>query len=216
MNLVAVNDQLANIAQIVRRAPSIVLARAFVRAYRDFCNQTRWLKVNVTGATAAGTTQYDLGTDPFVEIVGIAAVQASDSANQKWNLTPSNSGMWDPNRGTDRPMAYTYVPNGQIALYATPNAVYNLLVSAIVQPKSETVAQIPSECLSKYSNEIEAGALAYLLMIPNEPWTNPQLAQVWGAQFRSGIANAKADVARQHQSGSQRVMGRSFLIGGSR
>ncbi len=53
-------------------------------------------------------------------------------------------------------------------------------------------------------------------MIPNEPWTNPQIAQAYAAQFRSGIANAKADVQRQHQSGSQRVMGRAFLIGGSR
>jgi hypothetical protein len=216
MNMVDVNDQLANIAQIVRRAPSIVLARAFVRAYRDFCNQTRWLKVNVAGSTVSGDTQYDLGTDTYTQIIGFAAVQATDSQGQKWNLQGSVSSMWDPNRGNDRPMAYAYVPDGQLALYPTPNAVYTLLVSAIVQPKSETVSQIPAECLSKYSNEIEAGALAYLLMIPNEPWTNPQLAQVWGAQFRSGIANAKADVQRQHQTGSQRVMGRAFLIGGMR
>ena len=216
MQMTAVNDQLANIAQIVRRAPSIVLARAFVRAYRDFCNQTRWLKVNVAGATVSGTAQYDLGTDTFTEIIGVAAIQATDSRGQRWNLQGSNSTQWDPNRGIDRPMAYAYVPNGQIALYATPNGVYDLLVSAIVQPKSETVSQVPSECLSKYSNEIEAGALAYLLMIPNEPWTNPQVAQAWGSQFRAGIANAKADVARQHQSGSQRVTGRAFLIGGSR
>lgn len=216
MNFTPVNDQLANIAQIVRRAPSIVLARAYVRAYRDFCNQTRWLKVNVAGATVSGTTQYDLGTDTYTEIVGVAAVQATDSRGQRWNLQGSNSSMWDPNRGIDRPMAYAYVPNGQIALYATPNGVYDLLVSAIVQPKTETVSQVPAECLSKYSNEIEAGALAYLLMIPNEPWTNPQIAQAYAQQFRSGISNAKADVQRQHQSGSQRVMGRAFLIGGSR
>jgi hypothetical protein len=216
MLMVDVNDQLANIAQIVRRAPSIVLARAFVRAYRDFCNQTRWLKVNVAGATVSGQAQYDLGTETHTQIIGVAAIRATDSRGQNWNLQVSNSSQWDPNRGIDRPMAYAYVPDGQIALYATPNGVYDLLVSAIVQPKSETVSQVPAECLSKYSNEIEAGALAYLLMIPNEPWTNPQVAQVWGAQFRSGIANAKADVARQHQSGSQRVMGRAFLIGGSR
>lgn len=216
MQMVDVNDQLANIAQIVRRAPSIVLARAYVRAYRDFCNQTRWLKVNVTGATVSGDVQYALGSDTYTQPIGVAAVQATDSRGQKWNLQSSISSMWDPNRGLDRPMAYAYVPDGQIALYPTPNGVYDLLVSAIVQPKSETVSQIPSECLSKYSNEIEAGALAYLLMIPNEPWTNPQLAQVWGAQFRSGIANAKADVQRQHQSGSQRVIGRAFLIGGLR
>ena len=216
MNMVDVKDQLANIAQIVRRAPSIVLSRAYVRAYRDFCNQTRWLKVNVAGATVSGTAQYDLGTDTYTQIIGVAAIRATDSRGQRWNLQASISSQWDPNRGIDRPMAYAYVPDGQIALYATPNGVYDLLVSAIVQPKTETVSQVPAECLSKYSNEIEAGALAYLLMIPNEPWTNPQIAQAYAAQFRSGISNAKADVQRQHQSGSQRVMGRAFLIGGSR
>ena len=216
MNMVNVNDQLANIAQIVRRAPSIVLARAYVRAYRDFCNQTRWVHVNISGATTSGEAQYDLGTDTYTQIIGIAAVQGTDSTGQKWNLMPGLAESWDPNRGTDRPMNFAYVPDAQVALYPTPNAVYSLLVSAIVQPKTETVTQVPSAPLSKYSNEIEAGALEYLLMIPNEPWSNPAGAMVWGQKFRAGVANAKADVQRGHQQGSMRVQGRAFITGGVR
>lgn len=216
MNMVEVNDQLANIAQIVRRAPSIVLARAFVRAYRDFCNQTRWVHVNVAGATVSGTDQYDLGTDTYTQIIGIDAVQATDSTGQKWNLSPGVATSWNPNQPNARPMFFAYVPDGQFAVYPTPDAAYDLLVSAIVQPKSETVTQVPSAPLSKYSNEIEAGALEYLLMIPNEPWSNPAGAMLWGQKFRSGVANAKADVQRGHQQGSMRVAGRAFLTGGIR
>lgn len=216
MNMVEVKDQLANIAQIVRRAPSIVLARAFVRAYRDFCNQTRWVHVNVPGATTADEPQYDLGTETYTQIIGIAAVQGTGSDGKKWSLTPSDPTSWDPNRGTDRPLYFAYVPDGGLALYPTPNAAYTMLISAIVQPKDETVAQVPAAPLSKYSNEIEAGALEYLLMIPGEPWSNPGAAMMWGQKFRAGVANAKADVQRQHQQGSMRVLGRPFITGGVR
>ena len=214
MNTVNVVDQLANIAQIVRRCPSITLARAYVSAYRSFCSQTQWLTVNVPGATVAGTAQYDLGTDPFVEIVAVKAVQVSETiggVEQKWGAAASDSSGWDANMPAGGPRRYTYVTQGQIVLNPTPDKVYGLLVSAIVQPKTETVQQIPSAPLAKYSNEIEAGALAYLLTIPGQPWSNPAMAAGYDRVFRAGVANAKADVQRQHNTGSQRVRPRAFV-----
>jgi len=211
MEFVNVYDQVANIAQIVRKCPNITLARAYVRAYRDFCNQTQWLKVSIPGATVAGTVQYNLGTDTFTEITGVRAVQLTDASGNKWGLSPADSGGWNPNRPSSMPRQFSYVGQGQVALFPTPDAVYSLLVSAIVQPKSEAVTQIPSECLRKYSNEIEAGALAYLLTIPGQPWSNPAMAEGYGRAFRSGIANAKADVQRGHNVGSQRVRPRTIF-----
>ena len=214
MQMVDVFDQLANIAQIVRRCPTITLSRAYVRAYRDFCSQTMWLKTNIPGATEAGVRQYNLGSDTFVEIIGVRALQGSwtpAQTEQFWSIAASDSSQWDPNMKPGQPVRFTYIPHGQIALDPIPKQVYNLLVSAVVQPKSETVTQIPSECLVKYSNEIEAGALAYLLSVPGQPWSNPALAQVYKREFSSAVANAKADVQRGFQMGSQRVRPRGFV-----
>lgn len=212
MDFVSVYDQISNIAQIVRKCPNITLAHAYVRAYRDFCNQTQWLKVTIPGATVADTVQYNLGTDTFTEITGVRAVQITDAAGNKWGLEPSDSSTWNPNAPTARPLRFSFVGQGQIALNPTPDAVYTLSVSAIVQPKSESVVQIPTEPLRKYSNEIEAGALAYLLTIPGQPWSNPAMAEGYGRAFRSGVANAKADVQRGHNVGSQRVRPRAFVL----
>ena len=214
MEFVNVFDQLANVAQIVRRAPNITLSRAYVRAYRDFCSQTMWLRINVPGATVAGVRQYNLGSDPLLEIIGVRAVQGSwtpAQTEQSWGLSAADPTQWDPNMRPGQPTRYAYIPHGQIAVDPVPKQVYQLLVSAVVQPKTETVAQIPSECLSKYSNEIEAGALAYLLTIPGQPWYNPQLAQVYKREFQSAVANAKSDVQRNFQMGSQRVRPRGFV-----
>lgn len=217
MNMVDTFDQLVNIAQVVRKCPTITLARAFTRAYRDFANQSQYLKTLVSGATVADQRQYALGNDPFLDIVGIAGMQGSQDPGQGiqyWPIVPSDPTLWDPNLSvnvsTTMPVRYAYIPQAQFALDPIPKQVYDLVVSVIVQPK-EGAAQVPSDGLTKYSNEIEAGALAYLLMIPGQAWTNPAQAAMQQRVFQSGISNAKADVQRSYNNGSVRVRPRPFM-----
>ncbi len=212
-NTVNANDQVVNIAQIVQRAPTITLTRAFVRAYRDFCGQTRWLKVPIQGTTAEGTRQYDLGSDPYVDIIGVRGVQGQQTTSgrvQYWGLTPSDSSKWDPNMNPGAPMRFTYVSEAQIAVDPLPDKAYEITVSAIIQPKEAAIV-IPEAPLLQYSNEIEAGALAYLLNIPGQKWSNPLLAAQYMKEFRSGVANAKANVQRSFNEGSMRVRPRGFV-----
>ena len=212
-NQVNVNDQLTNIAQMVRRAPSITLQRAFVRAMRDFCGQTKWLKVPIQGSTVAGTRQYDLGSDPYVDIIGVRAIQGQQTISGKvqyWPLVTSDSTKWDPNMNPGMPVRFTYVSEAQIAVDPVPDKVYSITVSAIIQPK-EAALLVPEAPLLQYSNEIEAGALAYLLDIPGQKWTNPMLAMKYGKIFQAGIANGKANVQRSFNEGSMRVRPRGFV-----
>lgn len=214
MSLVQVNDQLTNIAQIVRRCPTVTLRRAFVRAYRTFCDSTKFLTVTASGATEAGVAQYGMGSDPYLEIIGLRAVQLSQTIGdrvQTWPVTPSDPSTWSPNLPQGRPRVFAYVPHGQFVLHATPDKVYDLTYTAVVQPKSENVSWVPSEPLAQFSNEIEAGALAYLLRIPGEPWSNPNMAERHERDFLAGIANAKAQVQRNHNMGAQRVRPRPFF-----
>ena len=57
---VNVFDQLATIAVNVRKAPSTTLRRMYVKAFRDWCAETQWLRQTVTGATVDGTQTYSL------------------------------------------------------------------------------------------------------------------------------------------------------------
>lgn len=217
MNFVALDDQLANIAQIVRKAPKITLRRAYTRAMREWCQQTQWLRVTIPGATTANTEIYGLGTDPNLDILAIRAMsltQVVGTTPQTYGLRPSDSSQWNPNATHAAPRQYCYVAEGSFALFPTPDAVYTLSISAIVMPKeTSAAAQVPADPLVKYSNDIEAGALAYLLAIPGQPWTDEAAAARYQRDFTSGISNGKAEVQRAFNTGSQRVRPRPFLTG---
>ena len=214
MNMVDTFDQLVNIAQVCRKCPTITLRRAYVRALREWCQQTQWLRTAVSGFTIADARQYSLGNDPYLDVIGILAMQGSQSQSQGiqyWPIVPSDSGQWDPNMNPGMPVRYQYVAEAQFAVDPLPDAVYGLLITLIVQPK-EGATQIPAAPLLKYSNEIEAGALAYLLAVPGQPWSDPQGAVVQGKAFRSGISNGKAEAQRNFNVGSQRVRPRQFIV----
>lgn len=214
MNTVNVFDQLANIAQFVRKCPTITLSRAYVRAYRDFCSQTEWLTVQITGVITPGVPEYSMGSDPYVEIIGIKGMQGSilngDGSYQYWPIYPGNPAGFDPNYQPTLSGQYAYVPQAQFVLFPTPGPqLFNVLTSAIVTPK-DGATQLPSAPLSAYSNEIEAGALAYLFDIPGMPWSSPVMAAKYGRIFSAGISNAKSQVQRNFNTGSQRALPRTF------
>ncbi len=77
MNFVNVNDYLANIAQVARRCPTVTLRHAYMRAFREWCQNTQWLRTNVPGVTVVGKSRYALGDDPNLDIIGVFAVQAT-------------------------------------------------------------------------------------------------------------------------------------------
>ncbi len=215
MNTVDVNDQLTNIAQIVRKCPTITLRRAYNRAYRDFCSQTQWLTVQIPGQSTPNVPEYNLGTDPYVDIIGIKGMQGSivqgSGITQFWTINPADPSGFDPNFQPTLSGQYAYVPQARFVLFPTPGAqIFQLLVSAIVTPK-EAATQIPSAPLVEYSTTIEAGALAYLLDVPGMPWSNPALAMKHMRVFQAGVANAKAKVQRNFNTGSQRARPRAFV-----
>jgi hypothetical protein len=212
MSFVDVFDQCANVAQIARGCPTPTLRRAYVTSMRDWCAQSQWLRVNATGSTVDGTSLYDLGSDNYTEIIGLYAVSGQDNSftpAQQWPLNPSNPGDWNPAVGDGQPLRYAYVPEGQMALNPTPDGVYGITYTAIIQPK-EGVTVVPNEPLKKYSTGIEAGALSYLLSMKDTPWYDPNEAKAQERKFGAYIATAKAEVARNFNTGSQRARPRPF------
>jgi hypothetical protein len=217
MNIVSVNDYLANVAQVCRKAPSTTLRHAYMRAYREFCQQSQWLRTNIPGATTPLVSQYAMGNDPQLDIMGIFAMQGTRTANtppgpQTFTITVSDSANWDPNFPAQQPNCYQYIPEGQFALYPTPDIIYPLLITLIIAPK-EGAVNVPESPLVKWSNDIEAGALEYLLALPGMPWTDKATALAKGKEFRSGISNAKTDAQRSYGVGSRRARPRQFIMG---
>ena len=217
MQMVSINDYLANVAQIARKCPTPTLRHAYMRAYREWCQQTQWLRTNVPGNTVTGQRQYNLGNDPDIDVMGIFAMQGSQlpppNSNtinpQYWPIRPSDSRFWNENLSPGQPLRYAYIPEAQFALDPIPQQEYGLQVTVIIAP-NEAAVNVPLAPLIKWSNDIEAGALEYLMGIPGMPWSDKVTAAAKGKEFRSGIANGKADVQRAYNVGSVRAQPRAF------
>ena len=213
--MVDVNDYLANVAQVARKCPTVTLRHAYMRAFREWCQQTQWLRTNIPGVTTENIAQYSLGDDPQLDIIGIFAMSASlptgaaAAGPSIWYLPPGDSSNWNPNVQPEQPTRYCYIPEAQFALYPTPDQAYNLTITVILTP-NEAAVNVPLAPLIKYSNDIEAGALEYLLALPGQPWTDKPMSMMKGKEFRAGISNGKAEAQRSYNTGAQRARPRGF------
>lgn len=215
MTQVAVIDLIADIAQIAREAPNPTIIRAYNRAAREFCRQSRWLRSSLPGETEAGTMLYSMGPDPDLEVIGLRAVSL---ARRTGNTRPrplrvSTSTSWPFGERNAEPQRYVYVPEGQIALNPTPDAVYDLLMTLVIMPTLATNS-VPAELLPRWDQTLQAGALAYLYEVPRQPWTNLEMAQLKMRQFQAGIGNAKAAEQKEYQSGTTIARKPAFVVGG--
>lgn len=212
--MAAIASQLANIAQRVRQCNRVTMVRAYARAARQFCNETRWYRVNLNGTLAIGTRVYALGSDPNLEIITATAVQVTDTdGSRTWPLNPMTPAAINPNVSSGQPRRFAYLPEASIAYDPLPDKAYPTLIELACQPRDEST-DIPDELLVKWRQAFEAGALEYLFSLTGESWADANESKLQGAKYRAFINNAKADVQRGFQVGAVRAQPRRFVTRG--
>lgn len=214
MAQVQVLERMRDVQQIVRRAPNGTLISAYVRAARKFCRDTRWFRSTLIGQTVADTRLYNLGSDTYMEVVGIRAMSAQqlNGSGQPWQVPASDPAGWYPGFRPSQPQRYAYVPEGQFAIDPLPDKAYTLTVTLQLQPKAGATS-LPEELLVKWDQALQDGALMYLLNIPDQPWTNPQQAELHRRAFQAAINNARADEQRAYNTGTVFIRKRPFIVG---
>ncbi len=212
---VPIVNYLPDIAQIVRKAPTGTLIRAYVRAARKFCRESRWYRSTLPGMLVANQQLYSLGSDQLMEIVGLKACSCAgiNTNTQPWALAVTHdTGNWSPAQNNSTPQWYSYVPEGQVAFYPIPNAAFSVILTLVLQPKIG-VTQIPADLLVKWDQVLQAGALGYLLGVPGMPWTDLLESKRQLAAFQAGINNARADEQRGYNAGTVIMRRRPFIVG---
>lgn len=151
-----------------------------------------------------GTALYNLGSDTYNEIVGISAVQMlyATSLPATRDLIERKSGEWNPDDPPAKPEYYQYVPQAQLALTPTPDAVYILTIGLVLQPKIGSNS-IDDSLLVKWSRALERGTLAYLLDLPGLPWSNERRAKRYADEFEADIRSASSDAQSAYNAGAQ-------------
>lgn len=201
MTQVAILDLIAPVAQRVPRCPTPVLVQAYTDAVRQLCAKSRWYKATLPGATVADIQLYSLGSDVYNEIIGIKAMSVNNGIKYV-PVTESFSGNWDASLDPALPELYQYVPHGQFALHPTPDAIYPLTVSIVLQPKRGSNS-VDDSLVVSWDYAFQAGALSYILKLPSQPWTDKQEANTQLLIFRDWMERAGSHEQRAYNPGAQ-------------
>jgi hypothetical protein len=207
---------LRDLKQQFQQCPNITLQYAYVRAAREFCSESRWLRQGLAATLTAGQREYSLGSDSLLEILALGPVSVTTPAGgtRGQNVIPlaaADPTTFNPNFANGCPQWYAYIPESKIAFNPIPNQAYPVEITLVVQPR-DGVAEIPDQLLVKWRYAIEQGARAYLFSLAGEPWADPQKEQVARTFYRSGVNEARADVNRGFQQGPVRARPRGPWI----
>jgi hypothetical protein len=200
-----------DVAARVKEAPIPIIQAAYARAARDLCKRSMWLRRNITNQPLTiNVSAYNFGTDPNLEVTGIEAGQIQQQ-NLTWiNLRSGDPDNFDPNMKTDLPTYYSYLPEGMVLFYPTPNAAYLSAIELTVQV-SLNATSIPNDLVSKFNIYIEEGAMWHLYMMDQEPWFNMTLAMEAKQNFMEGVGMARSWKDKANQQGSVRATPRAFI-----
>lgn len=151
----------------VRGCPPPMMSLALLRAARQFCQQTQFIRRTVTFSTVVGTNQYALnpqtctGLNPSEEVIGLRHWQIQPSGGSKQPGFFPYGTQVNPNWNPAQPWCLNYIPEGTVQLSPTPDAVYSVEVEVIVQPQLGSV-WIPDELLRRFDHALGYGALEWI------------------------------------------------------
>ena len=207
----AVASLVGDLAARVRQAPTITIQLAYMRAARDFCLHSMWLRRSIpSAAVTIGQPLYNFGADATLEVLQVPAA-AIQQQNTTWiDIYPADQSTFDPNQKNDIPQWFSYVPENMLVLYPTPNYAYNLRVSLICQTAINATT-VPNDLISKFNLYLEEGAMSYLYLMDKEPWYNPELAVKAEMKFWEGIGIARSWKDKGNQMASVRATPRTFI-----
>ncbi len=199
---VLVPDILAEIPGI----PSFIAERQLLRAARLFTEDTRaWrasvqMSVTATVATVDMTSLLPTGTE-LVDIISMKNVGGGEPVHPKtYSWLDQNTSDWRSQ--TDIAAAW-YVQDGNntVRLVPIPSATTANLYDVRVAVKPLlTATTIDDLLVNKFSENLIHGALSFLYLIPNKPWTDGGLAQYHNVMFLDSFSAARVEAAEEFQT----------------
>lgn len=180
--------------------PQVLAEHELRRAAQAFFHQTMaWRVDEAHRAVTAGTDELSVApSDAEQELVRVDAVwydgQRLDPIAVE-TLDMQYHDDWQKQIGF--PNKFLQVVPGTVRLYPVPlvDATTGLKLRLIVKP-SDAATGLPDDLASRFRDEIHVGAKSRLMLYPGKPWTNPELAGVYGQAFNALVNQATAAAAR--------------------
>lgn len=168
-------------------------------------DQTVYRLFDADNDSVAGHLNED---DEFdTEVVGWHEVVYNETAIPKWtdaklhrNLPLSETGIW----------AFSCPNQAEIKLYGIPGDEDEgelLTVTVSLRPARNRRFIVNDDIVDMYKDDIVAGALARLFVMPRQPWTDLSLVPYHTARFEDAIRAADNRAQTQHARHVVRIVG---------
>ena len=190
---------LSDFNQLVRifvpGAPDPTIEFAVREAARRFCSLSWFARRTISVTLVLDQETYTLtASSAEEEIVGVHAVEFRERP-----LGPTKPELVATSAGT--PRAFYFEPSTYLTLDPYPDsdsAGEAILVRIATQP-TLTTETIADDIVREYRQCIANGAIAWLLNVPKQPWTDQQMGQNMERKFLAQCNRAKEATLRGHQ-----------------
>ncbi len=208
---VPLDDFVPEISRLAKNVPYPTQTDALLRAARQFCYETWYVKRLITLTTQQYVGLYALPMESGEEeIVTINAASGTQQPNGgTLPLWPTQVG--NPNRAPQFPRWYSLVLPSSVNFFPIPDKEYPMQVQVVVQPTADA-ENLPIELFRGYARTIGYGAMSWIYAMPGESFTNVNEAQRMGRMFEAGINNGKTQAMRALLPGNPRVLPRRWVI----
>lgn len=195
----------AEIELQVPTVPRPVIDHAVRNACIEFADRSKVLQVTSDPQDLqANVADYDLDLPPGAQLVKLMAAWVYDNPPLAL-VSPEQVYAADELYGTGDAStpryAFVRTPESPVVTLAPRPAVtaVGALRCRFSYKPTRTATAVDDTLVNNWYDEICAGALARLRMIPNKPWSNPQQAEIDRQVFMAGVSRA---VAQAHTSGT--------------
>jgi hypothetical protein len=196
VNFSGFDELFSHVQPYMPAAPYLVLEANMRQAAIEFCRRTRCWRWTETVPLAGS----DVIISSFVDNAQIYQVEEAYFEGEKlesiaFKDVPLEIRDAEPSSGV-APMYLTQSTPG--ALTVLPPGTGDLRLSIFLEPMP-TARAFPTELCDKFGADIANGAAWRTLLIPEQPYTNPQLAAFFKQRFDEACDNASSFNMRGQQ-----------------
>lgn len=174
-----------------------VTEHAIRRAAIEFCANTgAWKHITDPDSVTAGDPEYLLSIPQGADVLAVqnVAIGTETIVPKSLDWLNANFSGWRTDNGT--PRYFTQVETTSLLLAPVPASGMEGIVVTLTLIPSQASTGIPKWLFDKYMYDLADGAMAYLMMMPNKPWTDVQSGAFRRSRFETAMANANALAAQ--------------------
>jgi len=191
MAIVPYTEWLPYVQVNVPDCPRALIVEAIRQKVIEFCQKSLFLRQELDGFyTVADDNEYDLSPPVDNNIAQLLMLKVN-----KRELEPKTQSdleeIYQDWRDQEGEPSYFFLKNTYTAiLVPKPIGVYPVRILVALKP-TQAAQSVDESIFEEYKDAIKHGALAYLMMMPEKSWSNPNMSAFYQSQFDAAIQESK-------------------------